>query len=63
MQKSRSLSAIGPSQYLNYVKSYELGAPFLNVLVTFLKVSQLWIKNHKVIKKWQVMRIIFYCYF
>ena len=28
MQKTRSLSPLGPAGYLNYVKYYELGAPF-----------------------------------
>ena len=27
MQKTKSLSALGPAGYLNYVKYYELGAP------------------------------------
>ena len=33
MQKTRSLSALGPARYLNYVKYYELGAPFVNYSV------------------------------
>ena len=33
MPKTRSLSALGPARYLNYVKYYELGAPFVNYSV------------------------------
>ena len=39
-KKNRSLSALGPARYLNYVKYYEIGAPFCKEPKTTIVVDK-----------------------